>query len=64
MTSLANAPHATPDQLLARADALDDEARGYEAAGMSIEAADKRADAKTLRSLARQAKASMGRMGE
>jgi len=62
--NLANAPHATPDQLLARADALDDEARGYEAVGMSLEAHDKRSDAKTLRSLARQARACMGRQGE
>jgi len=58
------APHATPDQLLIRADTLDDEARGYEAVGMSTEAKDKRADAAVLRSLARQARASMGRQGE
>lgn len=56
--------HATPDQLVERAAAKEDEARSYDAAGMWREAADLRTDAKTLRRLAREASASLGRQGE
>lgn len=56
--------YATPQQILHRAIAIEHEAETYASVGLNTIAADMTANARTLRQLARQASAKMGRMGE
>lgn len=59
-----NPRYAAPNQILQRAIELEHEAETYASVGLSRIAGDINANARTLRQLAKEASASMGRMGE
>lgn len=56
--------YATPQQIFQRAIDIEHEAETYASVGLDRQAADLNANAKTLRKLAKEASASLGRMGE
>jgi len=59
-----HALYATPQQIFQRALSIEHEAETYASVGLGRIAADLNANARTLRQLARQANAKLGRLGE